>query len=98
MVERSFLPCVTSNLGCASPQRLGSGAVRAASGMSSGTNSSGGQYLVMPQPVLVPRLGSTDEDRYSRFPSTASSSFSRCAAHLQWRLYMRLQSVSLHLS
>ena len=43
-------------------QRGASGAVRTASGVSSGSDGSGSKYLVMPQPVLVPRLGSTDEE------------------------------------
>jgi hypothetical protein len=43
-------------------QRVGSGALRTASGVSSGSDGSNSRYLVMPQPVLVPRLGSTDEE------------------------------------
>ena len=46
-------------------QRVGSGAVRTASGVSSGSDGSGSKYLVMPQPVLVPRLGSTDEEGWA---------------------------------
>jgi hypothetical protein len=47
---------------CLILQRGASGAVRTASGVSSGSDGSGSKYLVMPQPVLVPRLGSTDEE------------------------------------
>lgn len=54
------------------PERASSAAVRAASGVSSSTDSSGGQYLVMPQPVLVPRLGSTDEDSERQSMPTVS--------------------------
>lgn len=50
---------------CQSPfdllQRLTSGVMRTTSGVSSGTDGSGSADLVMPQPILVPRLGSTDE-------------------------------------